>query len=205
MGKTAQGAVWLDAKRTRPYEYYQYWVNTDDRDVGRFLALFTFLPMEEILRLERLEGVELNAVKSVLAFEATRLVHGRQAAADAYRESVKNFGGPELSGDLMPSSSLHQVVDGTEEAASEYIVSRKADSFLAASELAEGIPAFKLFHQIGLVGSKGEARRLIEQGGAYTNGVRIEAFDTLISSSDVNRGEIVLRAGKKRYHRIGVK
>jgi len=214
MGKTAKGAVWLDAERTSPYEYYQYWVNTDDRDVRRFMALFTFLPMEEIARLERLVGAELNAAKCVLAFEAARLVHGGQAAAQAYHESMVNFGAPMVPEHVMPSSRLHDVVGsgdqrarGKDEKASGSTenVPGKADSFLSNRELAGGIPAFKLLHQVGLVGSKGEARRLIEQGGAYANGVRIEAFDAVIGDGDVKQGAIVLRAGKKRYHRIGVK
>jgi tyrosyl-tRNA synthetase len=209
MGKTAKGAVWLDGGRTSPYEYYQFWVNTDDRDVRRFMALFTFLPMEEIAELDRLTGAALNAAKCVLGFEATRLVHGGESAAQAYWESVKNFGAPEMPGDIMPSSGLHEVIARTGTAASEAdkvaTDPHTADSFLNASELAEGIPAFKLFHQVGLVGSRGEARRLIEQGGAYANGVRLEAFDTPIDSDNVEGGEIVLRAGKKRYHRIGVK
>jgi tyrosyl-tRNA synthetase len=213
MGKTAKGAVWLDAARTSPYEYYQYWVNTDDRDVRRFMALFTFLPMEEVGALERLMGAEFNAAKCVLAFEATRLVHGGQAAAEAFHESIVNFGAPTVPEHVMPSSGLHDVVGSSKRqgpgkdkaSVSAENDPGKADSFLSSGELAGGIPAFKLFHQVGLVGSKGEARRLIEQGGAYANGVRIEAFDVVIGDGDVKQGEIVLRAGKKRYHRIGVK
>lgn len=210
MGKTAKGAVWLDRERTSPYEYYQFWVNTDDRDVRRFMALFTFLPMEEVAELDRLSGVALNAAKCVLGFEATRLVHGEESAAQAYSESVKNFGAPEMPSDVMPSSGVHKAVARGGEAPSGGHKTTPtepdaADSFLNASDLAEGIPAFKLFHQVGLVRSKGEARRLIEQGGAYANGIRVEAFDTPIGSDNVEAGEIVLRAGKKRYHRIGVK
>jgi len=212
MGKTAQGAVWLDADRTRPYAYYQYWVNTDDRDVRRFMALFTFLPMEEIDRLETLVGAELNAAKCILAFEATRLVHGRDAAAAAYRESAENFGAPTVPEHVMPSSLLHQVLRGDQDMGRGPVrdkamggTEETVDSVLSVSELGEGIPAFKLLYRVGLVGSKGEARRLIEQGGAYANGRRIEAFDTPIGGSDVRDGVIVLRAGKKRYRRIGVK
>ena len=94
MGKTAKGAVWLDAARTSPYEYYQYWINTDDRDVARFLALFTFLPLEEIRAVERLEGSALNAAKTVLAFEATGLAHGREEALAALQASPAPFRQP---------------------------------------------------------------------------------------------------------------
>ena len=87
MGKTAEGAVWLDAKRTIPYDYYQFWVNTDDRDVMRFLALFTLLPMSEIREIEKLKGAELNSAKTVLAYEATHLAHGRDKAVNAYRDA----------------------------------------------------------------------------------------------------------------------
>ena len=105
MGKTAKGAVWLDPERTSPYEYYQYWVNTDDRDVARFLALFTFLPMEEIRAVERLEGGELNAAKAVLAFETTALAHGREQALAALQAAQGLFGGRDVPESILPSTS----------------------------------------------------------------------------------------------------
>ena len=92
MGKTAKGAIWLDPARTPPYEYYQYWVNTDDRDVARFLALFTFLPMDEIRGIETLQGSDLNSAKVVLAFETTLLAHGQEEAIKAYRAAASMFG-----------------------------------------------------------------------------------------------------------------
>ena len=94
MGKTAKGAVWLDRERTTPYEYYQFWINTDDRDVARFLALFTFLPLDEIKHLEGLEDADLNAAKAVLAFEATALAHGNKEAEKAFTAAASMFGAP---------------------------------------------------------------------------------------------------------------
>ncbi len=217
MGKTAKGAVWLDSARTKPYEYYQFWVNTDDRDVGRFLALFTFLPILEIEETEKLGGSELNAAKSVLAFEATKLVHGQEAAGKAYRDSGANFGVKKVPENVLPSSYLHEIVKEKnpdlnrfegEVASSQNDWQGSAagiDSFLSESQFYDGIPAFKLFHMVGLAASRGEARRLIEQGGGYVNDERIKSFDELINDSHIVGGQILLRAGKKRYHRLGIK
>jgi len=208
MGKTAKGAVWLDGARTTPYEYYQFWINTDDRDVGRFLALFTFLPMDEIGAVRELKGAALNAAKTILAFETTRIAHGEQAAFAAYQETVANFGTQTLPETVAPSSRLHAILgtkvslDGFERPMVQ--VSGSGDSVIPAKRLQEGIPAFKLFHEVGLADSRGAARRLIEQGGGYVNGRRLEAFDEIIGRDDIAEGEIVLRAGKKRYHRLRV-
>jgi len=196
MGKTAKGAVWLDAARTSPYEYYQYWVNTDDRDVARFLALFTFLPMQEIRRIEKLEGVDLNSAKAVLAFEATLLAHGQAEAVKAYQASVSMFGGREVAADILPSSTIPRG-----ESRIDDIGVPQTDIEMQA--LKEGIPAFKLFQIAKLAASGGAARRLIEQGGAYVNGRRIDAFDHLICERDLNEDSvIILRSGKKRFHKI---
>ncbi len=196
MGKTAKGAVWLDPARTSPYDYYQYWVNTDDRDVARFLALFTFLPMDEIRKVESLEGADLNSAKSILAFETTLLVHGRQEALNAYQAALSMFGGREIPQHLLPSSTIPRSLAGDDDLSVPY-------SFVEAESLKAGIPAFKLFHQAGLAASGGAARRLIEQGGAYVNGQRIDAFDRLITEQDLNEERvIVLRSGKKRFHKI---
>jgi tyrosyl-tRNA synthetase len=211
MGKTAKGAVWLDSDRTTPYEYYQFWVNTDDRDVERFLAFFTFLPMDEIKKTDTLTGAELNGVKSVLAFEATKLVHGEKQAMAAYRESMANFGTRPVPQEILPSSHLHREVKskvdladhkGKSTAMGEGGGAEMAGSFIEEAELIEGIPAFRLFHMVGLAGSRGSARRLIEQGGGYVNGRRLESFDEIVKDNDLKDGQIVLRAGKKRYHRI---
>jgi len=106
MGKTADGAVWLDPAKTSPYEYYQYWINTDDRDVVRFMALFTFLPIEEIRALEKLSGADLNSAKVILAFEVTQLAHGREEAFKAYRAAESMFGPRVVPEEILPSSSV---------------------------------------------------------------------------------------------------
>jgi tyrosyl-tRNA synthetase len=199
MGKTAKGAVWLDPQRTAPYEYYQYWINTDDRDVGRFLALFTFLPMDEIRNIEKLQGADLNAAKSVLAFEATRLAHGEQEALKAFRAAASMFGIRQLPAKLLPSSTIPRGASDVDDLSVPH-------SYVGAATLKDGIPAFKLFHMVGLTASGGAARRLIEQGGAYINGSRIESFDQLITANDINDDNvIVLRSGKKRFHQVKIK
>jgi tyrosyl-tRNA synthetase len=214
MGKTATGAVWLDPERTSPYEYYQFWVNTDDRDVERFLAFFTFLPMNEIDKIKDLAGVNLNSVKAVLAYEATRLVHGKKQAVAAHSESMANFGTRSISKEILPSSLLHHEVNTTVEMGDrkrEGISTVEGDggemagSILERAEIKAGIPAFKLFHMVGLSDSRGSARRLIEQGGGYVNGRRLNSFDEVVTDNDLKDGQIVLRAGKKRYHRIRLK
>jgi tyrosyl-tRNA synthetase len=198
MGKTAKGAVWLDAEQTSPYDYYQYWINTDDRDVSRFLALFTFLPMEEIRQIERLSGADLNGAKAVLAFEATRIAHGSREAVNAYRAAASMFGTRKVPANILPTSTIPRGDSGSDDEA-------VPSSFLDVETLKAGIPAFKLFHQAGLANSGGAARRLIEQGGAYINGRRVESFDYLVSDTDLDdQAAILLRSGKKRFHKIEV-
>lgn len=210
MGKTAAGAVWLDPERTSPYDYYQYWINTDDRDVERFLALFTFLPMDEVQAVGKLEGSDLNHAKTVLAFEATNLAHGTEAAANAYQKSVSHFGGRELSDRILPGSRIHTDLStgGATDVIRAGVDDRQEsyDSELTLVELQAGVPAFKLFYTVGLAKSGGAARRLIEQGGAYVNSDRIGDFDRLITENDLGIDDtLVLRSGKKRYHKIKIK
>ncbi|GAB4262892.1 tyrosine--tRNA ligase [Deferrisoma sp.] len=174
MGKTAQGAIWLDPERTSPYDFYQYWINTEDPDVERFLGLFTFLPMEEVRELGRLEGAQIREAKEVLAFEVTKLVHGEAEARKARDASRALFGG---AGNL-DEAPTHEV---------------------DAPRLREGIEAFVLLHEAGLAKSRGEARRLIAQGGAYLHGEPIGSFDQRITEADLKEGVILLRAGKKKY------
>jgi tyrosyl-tRNA synthetase len=198
MGKTAKGAVWLDAEKTSPYEYYQFWINTDDRDVSRFLALFTFLPMDEIRLIEKLSGADLNSAKAVLAFEATRLAHGNQEAVNAFKAAASMFGTRNVPANILPASTIPRGDMGADDVS-------VPSSFLDVATLKAGIPAFKLFHQVGLANSGGAARRLIEQGGAYINGHRVESFDYPVSDTDLdNQQTIVLRSGKKRFHKIEV-
>jgi tyrosyl-tRNA synthetase len=200
MGKTAQGTVWLDGELTSPYEYYQYWINTEDQDVARFLAYFTFLPMEEIGAVEGLQGADLNLVKTVLAYEVTKITHGEDAARAAQVESEEIFGARAIPDDLLPSSGLRR----QPESAAEGAAAGMPTTIIASSRLSQGIPAFELFAEVGLCSSRGEARRLINQGGGYINGERIQEFDERATLEHLERGEILLRAGKKKYHRIQV-
>ena len=210
MGKTAAGAIWLDPERTSPYDYFQYWINTDDRDVERFMALFTYLPLEEIQKVGKLEGADLNSAKTVLAYEATALLHGRDEATKALMKTESNFGNRQVPEGFIPSSRVHTMFEPDSAVASsspavEAVAEVAADSTLAETELQEGIPAFKLFQMVGLVKSGGEARRLIEQGGAYVNAQRVTGFDQLITDNDLDQNMmIILRSGKKRYHKIRV-
>ncbi len=177
MGKTARGAVWLDPERTSPYEFYQYWVNTEDPDVERFLGLFTFLPMDEVRRLGALQGAAIREAKEVLAHEVTRLVHGDEAACRARDASRALFGG---RGDLdqVPTAEVPR------------------------ERLEAGVEAFVLFADVGLANSRGEARRLIQQGGAYVNGEPVTAIDRRVGTADLRDGVVLLRAGKKRYRAV---
>jgi len=179
MGKTHKGAVWLDPERTSPYEYYQYWINQSDQDVERFLRLFTFLPIDEIRRLAALEGDEIRYAKEILAYEATKLCHGEEEAEKCRTAARQLFGGERASlSDSVPSLELGE------------------------PELEQGIPAYILFEKAGLCKTRGEARRLIAQGGGYVNGKRIDSFDRIIDVRDFDQDVLLLRAGKKRYVRI---
>ena len=193
MGKTEKGAVWLDPEKTSPYEYYQFWINTDDRDVIRFLALFTFLPMEEVEKCGSLEGADIRKAKEVLAFEATKIVHGKEEAENARHASRKFFGSGHV---VLP---LEKVYGEAHQEDSIPTTVMKKEEFI------QGIPVFKLFEKTELCSSSSEARRLIEQGGAYLNRVRVDKFDFSVKTDDFDdRGEILLRAGKKKFHRIKI-
>jgi tyrosyl-tRNA synthetase len=199
MGKTHKGAVWLDAARTSPYEYFQFWVNTDDRDVARFLALFTFLPMAEVRAVERLAGAELNAAKTVLAFEATRLAHGREAALAAAEAAQGLFGPRAIDPGILPSSDLPRGAAGLGE-------TNVPTTAIPRERLQAGIPAFRLLQETGLAATGAAARRLIAQGGAYLNGERIaEAERPVTEAALTAEGALVLRCGKKRFHRVVVR
>jgi len=175
MGKTATGAVWLNEDRLSPYDYWQYWRNTEDADVGRFLRLFTELPADEIARLESLDGAEINDAKIVLANEATALCHGADAAKAAAETARKTFVEGTIGADL-PSVDIPK------------------------GELETGIAAFALMTRAGLTQSNGEARRLIKGGGARLNDDRIASETATVSLSDVNdEGVIKLSAGRKRH------
>ncbi|MFN0071180.1 MAG: tyrosine--tRNA ligase [Chloroflexota bacterium] len=179
MGKSAAGTIWLDPERTSPYEYYQFWINTEDPDVERFLALFTFLPMEQVRELGRLEGAAINQAKEMLAYEATRLTHGDAAAEEARASSRALFSG---DGEAASAPTTH----------------------VAQTTLAAGMELVDVLTETGLAQSKRAARDLIKQGGAYVNGERIEQADRRLTTSDITEGQILLRAGRKRYHRLAV-
>ena len=179
MGKTHEGAVWLDPEMTKPYDYYQYWINQDDRDVQRFLALFTFLPMEKVRKLGSLKGQDIRRAKDELAYEATSLCHGREEAEKARTDAQQLFG----------------------EGAAEFFESVPSYA-MDSGELEKGIPAYRLFEKAGLCKTRAEARRLISQGGGYANNRRIQAFDQIIDLNDMVNDAILLRAGKKRYRRV---
>ncbi len=170
MGKSAAGAVWLSADKLSPYHYWQFWRNTEDADVGRFLKLFTDLPLDDIAKLEALGGAEINAAKIILATEATTLAHGRAAAEDAAETARKIFAEGAASAGL-PSVALPE------------------------AELAAGIPAFALFVKAGLAASNGEARRLIRGGGARVNDVTVADEAQIITLQDGAK----LSAGKKQH------
>jgi tyrosyl-tRNA synthetase len=193
MGKTEKGTVWLDAGLTSPYEYYQYWINTEDADLERFLALFTFLPMEEVAVVKTLSDSRLNMAKAVLAFEATTITHGEGAAVAAWKASAHAFGSKPVEQALFPSSRIPR----SEEALDSSAIPSREKSRAA---MVTGIPAFELFHEVNLCSSRGEAKRLISQGGGYVNDRQLMTFDERIGLGDVDdRGEIRLRKGKKKH------
>lgn len=179
MGKTHKGAVWLDAELTPPYDYYQYWINQDDRDIERFLGFFTLLPMETVRRLGGQKGSDIREAKKVLAYEATKLCHGQKEADKARAASGQLFGAGESAGsESVPTYSIRQ------------------------KEFEEGVPAYILFEKAALSASRGAARRLISQGGGYVNGQRIKTFDQIINKSHLENNSLMLRAGKKKYMRL---
>ena len=170
MGKSAAGAVWLSAEKLSPYHYWQFWRNTEDADVGRFMRLFTDLPLDEIARLESLGGAEINAAKIILATEATSLAHGRAAAEEAAATARKIF-----------------AEGGTAEGLPTVEIS--------AAEFGAGLPAFALFVRAGLAASNGEARRLIRGGGGRLNDVVIADEGQIVAPA----AEMKLSAGKKQH------
>lgn len=174
MGKTERGTVWLDASKTSPYDFYQYWINTDDRDVAVFMALFTFLSMDDIRLLANRSGAELRPAKEMLAFEATKLAHGEEAAQQARLTSQSVFG-----------SQKGGAADGL----TITVGTQRIDC---------GINVVDLLCETGLVQTKSEARRLITQGGAYVNDTKITQLDALVSRSDVCAGRVCLRKGKRQ-------
>ena len=175
MGKTEAGAIWLDPKKTSPYDFYQYWRNVDDQDVEKCLALLTFLPMDEVRRLGALQGAEINEAKKVLAFEVTKLVHGEAEAAEAAKAAEALFGGSALDG-AVPTTTIPSL---------------------------EGCRrVIDLMVKVGLCKSLGEGRRLIAGGGVTVNDEKVTSPDQEVSESDFGSEGLMLRKGTKSYHRI---
>jgi tyrosyl-tRNA synthetase len=183
MGKTAAGAVWLDAAKTSPYDFFQYWINTHDADVERFLALFTFLPMDEVRRLGAKEGADLRESKEVLAFEVTKMAHGEEEAEKARTAARAAFGPHDGAASLehLPTTEI------------------------AGARVSEGVPLVELLVETGLRPSRNEARRLIQGGGLRINDNRVEDIEAVLRDGDFPDGAALIRAGKKSFHRVVVK
>lgn len=181
MGKTMKGAVWLDPRKTSPYEFYQYWRNIEDVKVEECLGLLTFLPMEEVRRLGDLEGAEINKAKEVLAFEITRIVHGEEEAVKA-REAARA---------LFANGGKSEDIPTTE---------------YSKSEMDEGKDLITLLVETKLVSSRSEGRRLIQQGGVVVNNVKITEMDKKFTAKDFHEdGALLIKKGKKGYHQIKIK
>lgn len=177
MGKTEAGTIWLDPKKTPPYELYQYLRNVDDRDVENFLAVLTFLPMEEVKRLGSLEGAEINKGKEILAFEVTKIIHGEKEAIKA-QKSAKSLFEKGMKSDSLPTTEISKV------------------------KLEEGIGILNLLTKVGLTKSNGEARRLMKQGGLYMEDERITDPNMIVKVQNFTDNKLLLRKGKKAYHQI---
>lgn len=175
MGKTAGGALWLDPKKTSPYEFYQYWRNVDDSDVEKCLALLTFLPMEEVHRLGAFKDQQINEAKTILAYEVTKLVHGQEEADKAKAAAEAMFGGQGTSADI-PTIAV-----GAE------AVGQKLLDVLAAN---------------AVFASKSEGRRLIQQNGVSLNDVKVSDVDYVLAESDFPEGTALVKKGKKKYYRL---
>jgi tyrosyl-tRNA synthetase len=178
MGKTVSGALWLDPEKTSPYEFYQYFRNVDDADVQKCLALLTFLPMDEVRRLGALEGSQINEAKKVLAFEVTKLIHGEEEAQKAQAAAEALFGG---GADM---------------------------SSVPTTEIAKdmmGMTVIDLLVDTGIMPSKGEVRRLIQQGGLTVNEEKVEDLNRAVEEKDFVDGTMMIRRGKKNYNRIILK
>lgn len=177
MGKTQKGAVWLDPKKTTPYEFYQYWRNVADSDVEKCLSLLTFLPMDEIKKLGSLEGSEINKAKEILAYEVTNIVHGEEEAKKAMEASKALFAGG-ASGGSIPTTNMDK------------------DTFENGINILDALVTLKL------APSKSEARRLVTQGGIKANDVKIDSIEHKITLNDFTENKLLIQKGKKVFHQI---
>lgn len=175
MGKTVNGALWLDPEKTSPYEFYQYWRNVNDADVEKCLKLLTFVPMDEVRRLSSLEGAQINEAKKVLAFEVTKLIHGEEEATKASQAAEALFGkGGDMSN--VPTYEMGKDKLGTE--------------------------LLDVLVEAGIMPSKAEGKRLVKQGGLSLNGEKVQDFKKTLEESDFENGEALIKRGKKNYNKI---
>lgn len=179
MGKTESGTIWLDPEKTPPYELYQYMRNVDDRDVEKFLALLTFLPMDEVRRLGAFKDAEINKAKEVLAFEVTKLIHGEEEATKAQSAAKALFSGGVEEGSI-PFTEMDKKV------------------------FEEGIGILDLLKELELTKSNGEGRRLVEQGGITVDDIKIESINKIVTLDDFKDGKILIKKGKKVYHQVRI-
>jgi tyrosyl-tRNA synthetase len=199
-GKTAAGSVWLDPARTSIFDYYQFWRNSDDGDVGKLLGFFTNLPIAEIEELAALEAPAINRTKEILAYEATKLAHGKEEAEKVYLAACSKFGFSDPEGKIKTSSEITSIKAQSQEL-SDDLPTHEVDS----ANLAEGIWIVQLISDSGLAKSNGEGRRLIQGGGIYLNDERVSDMKFNVSDSNFTDGTAVLRAGKKNIRRLCLK
>ena len=181
MGKTQSGAVWLDAEKTSPYDFYQYWRNIDDADVVKCLKMLTFLPLDEIEELSKLEGSEINKAKEILAHELTEMIHGKEEA-DKAQEAARALFGSKQNTDNMPSTELEDSDFGD-----------------------DGIGVLDLLSKCGLIPSKKEGRRLIEQGGVSLDDEKVTEVTARVTKEAFEKGFVVIKKGKKVFHKAILK
>lgn len=194
-GKTVDGAIWLDSKKTSVFDYYQFWRNTDDADVTRLLALFTTLPIDEVQRLGGLADPDINRAKEILAFEATSLIHGQETAEKTFLAVSSQFGfaDPEA---VIPTSSAVALVKST------VAITDLPTISVGKDQIEIGYWIVKLFVDAGLGKSNGDVRRLIDGGGAYLNEEKVTKIEKEITLEDFTDGVLLIRAGKKNIRRI---
>lgn len=180
MGKTQSGAVWLDENKTSPFDFYQYWRNVDDADVLKCIRMLTFLPLEEIEKMESWQGSELNKAKEILAYELTALVHGEEKATKAQEAARALFSGA-ADTDNMPTVTL------------------SADDFEGGQ-----VQIIKIMLKAGLIKSNGEGRRLIQQGGVSVDDHKVTDPLAVVSAADFQKGHIILKKGKKVFYKVTV-
>lgn len=190
-GKSAGNAIWIEKKHTPVFEFYQYWRNVDDRDIERYMGLFTFLPMDEA---KRLSTENVNRAKEILAFEVTRIVHGKEEAVQAYTAAVRQFGAADPDGKVQTSSEIRDVHLSIE--------STVPTVQLSPDLLKDGVWVVKLFVEAGLCTSNGEVRRLIKQGGASLNDSKLTDDSLEVNSDHLVDGALLIKAGKKRVKRV---